>query len=180
MIGSHGHRVSTSYLIVMIIWTCMNYLSKGCCLGWLKMYTWIVDPWTCQRLFRIYGTGGEYFDSPQRLRPLDLHSRLWPTTAHLAKWAGDLGGWHSCHGQSFCAPPRLHQLLPGSNASILPQTKWSISGWCHDLHARILVVKLRLCHVSHPWCRRFPALARECCIVHMHCLRRQQHSHHSG
>ena len=108
----------------------------------------------------------------------------WPTEApgfaHLAKWAGDLGGSSSIHGPSSCASPRPNQLPVQSNKSVLPPTKSSISGWWHPARSQTLVVKLSLCHLSNRQRRKFQALANECCILHGNSFRWQQHSHHSG
>ena len=59
-----------------------------------------------------------FFESLQQLRPLDLYDRSWPTSAHLAKRAADLGGSHSIHRQSFCASARPNQRP--SNEGALP------------------------------------------------------------
>ena len=124
--------------------------------------------------------GSECFDSPQQLRPMDLRGRLWPTTAHLAKRAGDLRGSHSIHAQSFSGSPRLNQSPAQSNESVLPQPKSSKSAWLHHPCAQNLVAKLNPCHMSHRWCSKLPALGKECCIVPLYCLRQQPHCHHSG
>ena len=128
----------------------------------------------------LRAAGSESFGSPQQLRPLDLHGRLWPPTAHLAKRAADLGGSHSFHGQSFCASPRPNQRPLRSNENVLRQTKSSISAWLHHPHPQTPVVGLGVCHISNRPRSKVPALATECCIFPGIFFGWKQQSHHYG
>ena len=127
-----------------------------------------------------WATGAVYFESPRQPRLLDLHGRFWPTIAHLATRAGDLGGLRSIQGQSFCASPRPNQHPLQSNEGVLPRPNLSKSWWPHHPPPQPLVVKLRLWRTSNRQHRKFLVLARECRIVHLYFVRWQQHCHHSG